>query len=230
MPDEQRYAPPKPTIDDTDHMISRALYSSIPILGGAAVELFQYYFAPPLERRRDAWMEEVGRALRNLEAKQGIRIKDLQNNDAFIDTVFHCFHLAMRNSEREKKEALRNAVINAAIPAVDHSLQQMFLNLIDTFTVWHLRILKLFQDPLDWYHQMGRSFPKVSGGPPSIVLEDAYPEIQSRKDFYTQIWRDMHQNGLTNASTLHGTMSYPGMIMKKTTELGDQFLAFISEP
>ena len=151
MTQKQKYEPPKPGKGDVVHAVVRAGLSSIPAVGGPAVELFQMVFAPPLEKRRDEWMNQVGEALRDLEQERGIRLEDLQANDVFIDTVLQATQIAFRSSQEEKRGALRNAIYNAALSnPPEQSLQQIFLDLIDSFTVWHLRILKLFDNPPQW--------------------------------------------------------------------------------
>ena len=60
--------------------------------------------------------------------------------------------MATRNHEQEKIDALRNAVLNSALPhPPDDSLQQTFLAWVDRFTVWHLHSLSLFDDPKAWF-------------------------------------------------------------------------------
>jgi hypothetical protein len=50
----------------------------------------------------------------------------------------HASQAALRNSQKEKLTALRNAVLNAALPnPPEESIQQMFVNFIDSLTVWH---------------------------------------------------------------------------------------------
>ncbi|GAG19831.1 unnamed protein product, partial [marine sediment metagenome] len=99
MAQEQKYEPPKPDKGDVVHTIVRAGLSSIPAVGGAAVELFQRVFAPPLEKRRDEWMNQVGEALRALEQERGVGIDDLQANDVFIDTALQASQIAFRSSQ-----------------------------------------------------------------------------------------------------------------------------------
>ena len=107
-----------------------------------------------------------------------MRLEDLQSKDVFIDTVMHASLAALRNSQQEKIEALRNAVLNAALPnPPEESLQQIFLSLIDTFTVWHLRILHLFDNPSRWFSENGRQIPQPSPGSLSAVLIAAFPEL-----------------------------------------------------
>ena len=45
-----------------------------------------------------------------------IDLKSLQTNDIFIDTVLKATQAAIRTNQQEKKKALLNAVLNAALP------------------------------------------------------------------------------------------------------------------
>lgn len=200
--------------------------------GGILTELCGLFMRTPYERRMDEWRQEVGAALYRLETEHEVDVEALQNDDAFIDTVMQASHIAMRNSQAEKREALRNAILNSALPhAPDESRRQMFLHLIDTFTVWHLRLLHLFDDPPAWFRRRdGRTPDYGMTASISTALVDAYPELRDRQDFYEQVWRELHGAGLVNTNALQTTMSGNGALAKRTTDAGHRFLAFISEP
>lgn len=222
------YNPPEPSVGDYTHAIFRAGLSTIPVIGGAAVELFAVVVTPPMESRRNEWMKMVGESISRLETESGIKPEDLQNNDAFIDAVLVASQIAVRTSQEEKIEALRNAVINSALPnPPEESLQQFFLHLIDIFTVWHLRILYLFQNPPKWAEENSHKFPDLFSGGLDAILESAYPELHANQGFYNQVWRDLFSNGLLNTESPHGMMTGHGLLQKRTTSLGDQFLSFI---
>ena len=57
MTDEKLQVPER-SMADAAHALVKAGLSAIPMVGGPAVELFQYVVQPPLERRREAWMAE----------------------------------------------------------------------------------------------------------------------------------------------------------------------------
>src|SRR5260370_7181085 len=60
----------------------------------------------------------------------------------------------MRSHQREKLQALRNAVLNvAAGTAPDENLQLVFLNYLDTLTPLHLTLLDCVADPREWAAQ-----------------------------------------------------------------------------
>ncbi len=231
MTSENEYEPPKPSIGDNLHALARAGVGSIPIVGAAATELLNLLITPPLEKRRREWMESIGEALRALEQDGRVRLEDLQTNDAFIDTVMHASQAAIRNSQQEKIEALRNAVLNAALPnPPEESIQQIFLNLVDTFTVWHLRILRLFDEPKRWFTENGRQPPQFPGGSLSVVLIAAFPELHGRRYFNDLIVKDLYSTGLLNVDSLYAIMSGGGSMAGRSTDLGKQFLNFITRP
>jgi len=229
MTESRKYEPPKPSTRDTAHLVASAAMSLIPGLP----ELFQYFVTPPLERRRDEWMTEVGKTLRYLEENRGVNLEELQSNDVFIDTILQATQIALRNSQEEKRKALRNAILNAALPnPPEQSLQQMFLNWIDTFTVWHLRILKLFHNVEQWAAENNHQFPVVSigGSLANSILESAFPELEGKRTLYDQIWQELYQRGLVSTDSLHTVMTGPGLLAKRTSDLGTQFLEFVEEP
>jgi hypothetical protein len=228
MNDEKKYQSPEPDKGDVAHAVVRTALSTIPVVGGPAVELFAAIVTPPLERRRQEWMQEVGEALHKLEEDRKIKLDDLQNNPAFIDTILHASQVALRNSQEDKRQALRNAVLNAALPdPPEEAIQQIFIDLVDTCTAWHLRILKLFQAPSLWLEAHGL---QLRGNSLALVLEAALPELRGRRSFYDQIWRDLHTRGLVTIEGLHGMMTGQGLTQKRTTDMGEQFLRFIEEP
>jgi hypothetical protein len=227
----KKYDPPKAGVADAAQVITRAAVSAVPLVGGPAAELVNAVFTPMLDRRRQQWMEEVAEALRNLEQHQGVSIDELKNNEVFGDTVLQATQIALRTSQDEKREALRNAAINAALPsAPDQSLQQMFLSFVDAFTVWHIRIVKLFDAPEKNTVLIGRHWPNLMMAGLASILENAYPQLASVRGFYDQVWRDLVNRGLVNTQNLHGTMSAQGLAERRTSGIGRLFIEFISEP
>jgi hypothetical protein len=230
MASHNEYESPKPTVGDHLHTLARAGIGSIPLVGEAATELLNMLVTPPLEKRRREWMESVGEALRALEHEGCVRLEDLQTNDVFIDTVMHASQTAVRNNQQEKIDALRNAVLNAALPnPPEESIQQIFLNYVDTFTVWHLRILRLFDDPKRWFKENGRQS-EFSVGSLSVVLIAAFPELDGRRYFNDLIVKDLYSTGLLGVETLYTMMSGSGLLAGRSTDIGKKFINFITQP
>lgn len=217
-----RIKTPKPTKGDAAHTIVKAGISAIPVVGGPGVELFQYLVQPPLDKRRAEWMEEVGEKLHELE-ERGFDIESLSDNEGFISAVMHASQMAMRTHKDEKREALKNAVLNVAIGhSPGEALEHMFLDWIDSLSVLHLQVLKLFQNPTPP--------PNMSMGGLSSVLEYNMPQLRGHDSTYLQIWRDLYSRGLVNTDNMNMTMSGSGLGARRTTPLGDSFLSFITGP
>ena len=224
---------PKAGMGDAAHTIAKAGLSLIPIIGGPAAEIFNAIITPPLAKRRDEWIKSIVDGLKELEEKmEDYRIENLSQNEMFITTVMQASQAAVRNHQKEKLEALRNAVLNSSLSnQPDEDLQIIYLDLIDSLTPWGLRILKLFENPKEWGQKHNIQYPNWRmGGGADDVLEHAMPELKNRRDFYDPIIKDLFNKGLLGTDSLHGMTSENGMLASKISERGKQFLKFIESP
>ena len=217
---------------DALHTIAKAGLSSIPIVGGTAAELFSSIITPPLSKRRDEWIIEIAEGLKLLEKRvNNFNLEDLSQNDSFITVLLHATQMAIRNHKEEKLKALRNCVLNSGIPnPIDEDLQIMFLNFIDTFTSWHLVLLRFFKNPREWGRKNNIEYPNWSMGGVGTVVEFTFPELKNNREFYDQITKDLFNNGLLNGYNLHVTVTGGGMFNALCTNQGIQFLKYIEEP
>jgi len=223
---------PKKSAGDVIHAIAKAGISAIPIAGAPAAEIFALVVAPPLEKRRDKWIESIGEGLKELAQKvEGFKLEDLAKNEAFITTVTHASQAAVRNHQKEKLEALRNAVLNAALPnPLEQDMQLIFLTYVDTLTTWHLTILKFLDDPKEWGTKHGITYPDWSMGSINTALEHVFPDLRSKRETNDVFIRDLHSRGLTTTDSVHTTISGASILASRTTDMGKQFLTFISSP
>lgn len=215
--------PPEDSEGDALHALAKAGISSLPIIGAATAEIFQWVVPSPLERRRDEWMRAVSGKLQELEERQGINLAALGQNEEFVSAVMYATTIAIRTHKEEKHEALRNAVINVALgQSPDEALEHMFFGWIDTFSVLHLRVLKLAYAP--------SPIPNKGMATLTDVLQYNEPLLKSGEDVFQIIWKDLYTRGLVSIEQTNTTMTGIDMGFKRTTAIGDQFLAFISEP
>jgi hypothetical protein len=225
---------PLPSKGETALAVGKAALSFIPLAGAPASELLGLIVTPILARRKEDIFESTGRGITALEERfEGFRREQLAENEAFATTATRAVWSALRTHQREKLKALRNIVLNAALPgAPDDDLQLMFLDAIDVLTGWHLRLLDYFNDPKGWIEKKGMSLGRYAMASPSTVLEDAIPELKDRRDFYDRLYIDLGQRGFLPPGTnvLHGMTSTPGLVASHTTPLGKQFVRFITAP
>lgn len=222
---------PTATFADRLHAFGRAAFASIPVVGPAAEVLFTEIITPSLEKRRVEWMNDIAKGLQKLEECENLNLEDFQNNESFVTTLMQASQAAIRDHQSEKREALRNAVVNAALPhAPEESLQQHFINLIDTFTVWHIRLLDLCNDPRAWFEKNNATPPSASSLEELIMT--AWPELRDRSDFLKVIVDELAAKGLfsSRGEILRTMMTSHGVLDKRTTKMGDSFLKFIKAP
>jgi hypothetical protein len=225
----------EPTFWDGAHRVARAITSAVPLIGGPATELFSTLFTPPLEKRRDEWLEYCLDGLRQLEEQfEGFKIQSLTQNEAFITSFVQATHIAISTHQREKREVLRNAVLNSASPTPpDEDMELIFLSLIEVLTPWHLRLLRSVNKLWGWPEEDlletdGLPNPYFVGK--SDLLEDVFPELKGKHEFYDLLLRDLVGRGL-----LAIIKKEPGFDKKKyrymgPTPTGLEFRKFIASP
>jgi hypothetical protein len=220
---------PKTGVGDVAHAVAKAGLGYIPIVGAAATELFSLIITPPITKRRDEWVESLGRDLRHLEEKvQGFKIENLAKDDAFITAAMHATQSAIRNHQKEKLDALRNAVLNIALPsAPEDNIALMFIGLVDALTPWHLQFLTVFSTDY-----LSDSQGMWIGSDDPGCIGDTVPEIKGRPELRDMIIRDLTARGLIYASGPDGEIDTSGHhpFSASVTELGSQFLKFITSP
>lgn len=222
----------KKHISDVTYALAKSTLAQVPILGGPATELLALIIVPPYEKRRTEWFNNLAEDVAELAEKvEGFNIEELSQNESFITTVTHASQAAIRNHQKEKLDALRNAVLNAALPnSPEEDLQLVFLNFIDSATPWHLIILKYFNNPVEWGKKHGVNFPNIPVGSLSSGLELAFPELQGKRETYNLFAKDLFNRGLLGTDSLHTSLSEGAIFASQTTSLGKQFLDFISSP
>jgi len=193
-----------------------------------ATEILGLILAPPITNRRIKLVTDIGQMLKDLEKENKIRLEDLLANDQFIDTVFQATSFALKTSEEEKIKAFKNAILNSALGhAPDKTISQIYLNLVDNFTTWHIRILHLVNDPESWFRNHQRAFPNYMAAGLNAVIIDAYPALKGQSELLNLIWDDLKRAGLHNSGSLGTIMTGGGLLGSRTTDLGKKFLRFI---
>lgn len=226
---------PQATGWDHAHLAVKAALSALPVVGAPAAELFATIIAPPLARRRDEWLQSLANGLFSITEKvAGFNAESLAQNEAFVSVTMQASRAALQTHNKEKIEALRNAVLNVAVGrAPDEDEQAVFLSYIETLTTWHIRMLKFFEAPMRMAAARGGRTGHPIGGALEGPLQQVFPELRGRGDFYDQIARDLRARGFLNCAAddaLHRMMTDSELSAKRTTEMADRFLAFITSP
>ena len=104
----------------------------------------------PATKRRDKWINEyLSRAVQTIAEQAAFSVvKNLSNNESFLTFVLKATSIALRNHQKEKLEALRNAIINSVLPSsANDDMKLIFINLVDQLEVPHLRLLRMLYEP-----------------------------------------------------------------------------------
>lgn len=225
--------PTKKSAGDVARDVGRAIVSAVPTVGGPLQVAFENIFASPLEKRKEAWLQQLAEVVTEVQERvKNLTPEKLAANEAFVTVAMQASQIAIRNHQQAKLEALRNAVLNSALPDPPHEDEQMiFLRLIDQLTPWHLRVLSLLDNPIEWMERNAVVYPGWGMGGVSTVVEYCLPDLHGQRDTYDQIVRDLQVEGLLGQSQfLHLTMTGGGMVESRTTDRGKRFIKYISAP
>jgi len=220
--------PPEKTTADIIHTGGRVLSSLIP--GGT--ELLNAIIMPPIEKRRTEWIKKIAEDVEVLKEKmEEFNPTKLSENESFVTTVLNATSFAMKTHQKEKLDALRNSIMNSALPnAPEDDLQSIYLNLVDAFTPLHIEFLEFFNTSINptkyinkdyWgeWTDIGQAFWLLRGTQNGISKEMA-----------KKIAKDLENSSLID--TFSGPMTIGPNYTSgwSVTELGKGFLHFIRSP
>lgn len=211
---------------EISYAIAKGSVGSIPLAGGVLSELFGVAFSDPATKRKEQVIADMEERLESLE-NEGFDISSLGNSEEFLSISIQAYHIALRTHQTEKRVALMNAIYNTPKLTIDENEKLMFLNYIDQFNEWHLKILWFLNNPNEAFIDKQR--PNHYTGSKSLLLEAEYPELKIRRNFYNQIVKDLYSRGLINTESLNVTMTGDGMFSSSTTESGKNFIKLITK-
>jgi hypothetical protein len=233
MPDKQDpLTPPEDdALAEAGSAVGRIVLGAVPMVGAALSEALGMIVNAPLQERVQTWRQEVMRRILALEERNVLSTSNLEGDQDFASAVIDAQMAVLRSNSEEKKKALANAVINVALRrGPEEDRRQMFMNYISDLTPWHLRILILLNDPVAISKTVGVDMSNIMAGSFSNLLERVYPELAGRREFYDQIAGDLASRGLSSNFGIHTMMTGSGIMAKRTTETGDEFIRFITAP
>ena len=233
--------PSKKTPSDTVHAVVRAALSALPGWGGPAGVLFESIFAKPSERRTGAVVAMLSSAVAELQKRPTVDFDALRDNGDFCEFAHDVLRAASHTHRREKLDAFRNILVNAALPpALDDTKARVFLRLVDDFDVHHLLLLQLMASPATFLAKRKLPFPAPGD---RLIEMDATTQHQSPRslasivnnvlrdelpsDLQEIVLQDLVRRGLTSTNTL-------GVLCTRdksfASGLGHEFVSFIANP
>jgi hypothetical protein len=228
--DNEGDRPPTDGAPGVIRRLARGTISMLPVAGPFVSELFDLVLVPVVEARRENWFADLAKRLKKLEETRGLTLDDLRRNPAFTDAVMQAHRSADATSAKEKREALRNAVLNTALGrSPDADKQQVLLRCVDELTPTHFQILRLIRENSP--SNPNRRLTPESSRPLWEVLEEHLPTLAAREPTPRPLTglfcRHLVDRGLI--------LDMPALLLKAIsqtylTELGQQLLDFIATP
>ena len=224
------------TSEDIAHGIAKALMASLPVVGPLVYELFGMVVTPPIEKRRIEWMNDISAKLQDLADRKGFDIATLSSNDSFIYAVVTATTIALRTSDKEKILALQNIVLKVSTQSnhTEDYYPHIFLNLIDTLTGLHIKVLKFFVDAghyadVEW---IKGHFPGEHGAKISDIYAHVNRDWDGDVDLLSKISKDLFNQGLIigwGADADIRTLNTLALKGRGATPLGENFINYIRE-
>jgi hypothetical protein len=223
---EGRY--PEAEDPDVVHGAVKVALSAIPVLGSPINELFSMVVTPSLERRRDDWFKEVAGVVDRLQAN-GFKVESLVGNELFVSAVIQTARIAIGTHRQEKRDMLRNALLNIALgKGPQEDLQEVFLAAVDALSPLHMKVLRFLWTGLTELTKAGIWDPlrPHSLGNYGTAIGELYPEMKGQDNLLLYLMTDLKNRGLSIvARPADAFPQGPGV-----TNMGIEFLHFVLEP
>ena len=215
--------------------VLRTIAGAVPLVGSPLAELVNATLGTALIKRRDTWLIYVADGLKEIQARfADFDPQNLKDNEQFTSAVVQTINIAIRNHQKDKLEALRNALLNTAVGInIDDNLQLIFIEAIDRLTPLHLRTLKYFDNPTKYLEE--NNIPRtqnITMGSRSMVLELALPELKGHGDLSKMLVNDLSARGFLSddSRALTVTVTGTGMFGALSSGMGKEFLRYITAP
>jgi hypothetical protein len=143
-----------------------------------------------------------------------------------------CFRGVAENPQREKLEAFRGILVNSAVQKdLSEEEKEYFLNMTNTLTALHIRILRFMDEPMAYLEAAGIPQSQMRGSF-SQFFPVAIPGIEL--DVIRSAFGDLYRFGLTNTDqSIFSTMtSGQGLELlgHRISKFGVRFIRFITSP
>ncbi len=208
--------------------ILKAGLSAAPF-AGAIASLMSDYIPSSRARRLEEFALSVADDLDRL--RNQVREEYILTDD-FAFMFEKCFRGAAENPQREKVEAFRGILLNAAIRTdLAEEEKEYFLNLVNSLSVLHIRILKFMASPERYLKESNISPTQIQGGF-SQFFPVAIPgvQVQVLKSAFGELFR----YGLINTDqSIFDTMTAGQglhLLGGRVTDLGKRFIGFCMVP
>lgn len=208
-------------ITDIVEITAKSALSIIPVGGTLISCVWDSIKANCAQKRLEDWKYLLEARLVTVEST----LEQVGNNERFTTAMMKATDTAIKTMEDEKRRYLADAVLNSLTCGIDESVIMMYFDFIDKYTLWHIKILDFFSNPKKFE---GISESNYYMGSPMEPLIYVYPELGANSKIVDKIIKELYTDGLMNTESIHGIMTSSGMVASRITELGNDFIDFIT--
>ncbi len=219
---------PEPTLKDHTRTGIDAALSAVPGIGGSLQVLVDAVITPSIDKRRDAWFRQLGLLLRELTEKvEGFSPEALAGDETFVTGLITASRVAMGTHLEGKLELLKNCLANMAVRDHDSDdfIDMLFFRFVDELGPEHFVVLRYQADPPGWFEHHGIERPQFMSASPRAAMDKA--QLGLSETVLSIVLKDLAERDLSDNAG--GMMTEAGIWAKRTTSMGDQLLAFVSE-
>lgn len=208
----------------TAEISAKTALSMIPVGGALITSVWDSIKSNCAQKRLDEWQNAIEERLSKVDES----IENIGANENFASAMFRATELAIKTAENKKRIYLANAVINSLTCPFEESIIMIFFDMIGKYSLWHIKILDYFQNPLK-FEIAQKSKSTYMMGSPKTVLYDVYPELRDKDEYVNRIVKELYADGLMNTGGLDVIMTGDGMVASRVTDMGKEFIKFIAE-
>lgn len=208
--------------------IFKAVLATAPFGGGIASLMTDYIPSARFKRLEDFAAKTAEDLKNHADEVDETYLK----TDDFAFMFEKCFRGAAENPQKEKLDAFRGILVNSAIRRdLSEEEKEYFLNMANTLTALHIRILTFMAEPLAYLEAAGISQNQIQGGFRQF-FPVAIPGVEL--DVIRSAFGDLHRFGLTNTDQgIFSTMTAGQglqLLGGRVSSFGEQFIRFIMSP
>ncbi|HYP41578.1 MAG TPA: hypothetical protein VEX13_14565, partial [Chloroflexia bacterium] len=194
---------------------------------------------PISTQRAQTFGEMVAEGLQQLkDTDPRFDLDDYVSQEKITTTMLIALPAALRTTKAEKLSALRNAVLNAALPgSPDEDIIVFYLNAVDTLPASALKILEYFADPEDFGKRRGISY--QADMTELDFFTRVFEEFNGQPELLDMLMRMLDERRFSGGAGNTASLGWLRMAsdnmpshppQRRITPLGERFLAFIREP
>ena len=177
--------------------------------------------------RLEKFAQELAEDFNKLDEKIDV---NFMTTDEFDFIFEQCFRAASENYQKIKLDSFRAIIINSTIDKkINNDEREFFLNLTNSLTVLHLKILNFMFDPHKYLSDNNIPENTVSGG-----FEEFFPKVFRNVDLeiIKMAFDDLYNYGLltSDKGIFRTIMTVSGFeaLIKRVSKNGERYINFIT--